>query len=192
MGMKIIHIVAEKEQASAFNKALHENSSKKCFILHFYMKGCYHCDNLEPKMKRLEDYMSKKSKYDNVTLGKINAEMMNEVNVENVHAFPTIKMMNRGQTHEYTGAPEEPEILKWIDSLLEHNTAGAVHSATHKRKGSARKGRTRKAKGKPTPTPRVKTHKATARKVKVKGKTRKAKGKGKTKGKGKAKGKGKK
>ena len=52
MGMKIIHIVAEKEQANGLIK-LHENSTKKCFILHFYMKGCYHCDNLEPKMKRL-------------------------------------------------------------------------------------------------------------------------------------------
>jgi thioredoxin-like negative regulator of GroEL len=185
MRMKIIHIVAEKEQANAFNKELHENSAKKCFILHFYMKGCYHCDNLEPKMKRLVDYMTKKSKYDNVTLGKINAEMMNEVNVENVHAFPTIKMMNRGQTHEYTGAPEEPEILKWIDSLLKRDTAGAVHTASHKRKNKTRKGKTRKAKGKPAS--RVKTHKATARKVKGKGKTRKTKGKGKSKGKGNGK-----
>ena len=124
--MKIIRIVSRKEEAGALNKELSDHKNKVnnkngCIILHFFMKGCIHCENLEPKMKRLEEYMTKKSEYNNVTLGKIDAELMDSVDTENAYQFPTLRVMTNGKTHEYTGAPEESAILRWINSMIEKN-----------------------------------------------------------------------
>ena len=118
--MKIIRVIGRKE-AGAFNKEFKQHHNKKCFILHFYMKGCIHCENLEPEMKALETHMNNHSKYNNITLGKIDAQHMDDVAVDNVHEFPTLKVMRLGQTHQYKGAPQEKEILSWIDRLLEEN-----------------------------------------------------------------------
>lgn len=128
--MKIIRISKRKEEADAFNHDLAKNKDK-CFILHFYMKGCIHCEKLEPKMKKIEKHMSNEAKYNNVTLGKIDAEMMNDVNVENAYEFPTLKVIKNGETHQYNGAPEESAILTWINSLVKN---------TNKNKNTATKG----------------------------------------------------
>ena len=104
--MKIIRITSRKEEAAALNHELQHNKKDKCFILHFFMKGCIHCENLEPKMKNLEKHMSREPKYENVTLGKIDAEMMNDVNVENAYEFPTLKVVKNGETHQYKGVPD--------------------------------------------------------------------------------------
>lgn len=130
--MKIIRITKKKEEANAFNRELSENKDKeKCFILHFFMKGCIHCENLEPKMKNIEKRMLNEAKYNNVTLGKIDAEMMNDVNVENAYEFPTLKVIKNGETHQYKGSPEENAILTWINSLVKN---------TNKNKNTATKG----------------------------------------------------
>ena len=126
--MKIIRIVNRKEEAGALNKELSDhknniNNKNGCIILHFFMKGCIHCENLEPKMKRLEEYMTKKSDYNNVTLGKIDAELMDSVDTENAYQFPTLRIMTNGKTREYTGAPEESAILRWINSMIEKNNS---------------------------------------------------------------------
>lgn len=124
--MKIIRIVGRKEEADAFNRELLEKDNKnKAFILHFFMKGCIHCENLEPKMKKLENYMMTQPRFNHVTMGKIDSEMMNDVNVENAYQFPTLKVMKNGKTHEYTASPDEASILSWLDKLLaekERNT----------------------------------------------------------------------
>lgn len=122
--MKIIRITGRKEDADAFNNDINENSNNgKCFILHFFMKGCIHCENLEPKMKNLEEHMMSDPKYNNVTLGKIDADMMDSVNVENAYEFPTLKIVKNGETHQYKGAPEESAIITWINSLVKDNAA---------------------------------------------------------------------
>lgn len=131
--MKIIRITRRKEDADAFNRDIEQNSNNgKCFILHFFMKGCIHCENLEPKMKNLEKYMKSHPKYNNVTLGKIDADMMDSVNVENAYEFPTLKVIKNGETHQYKGAPEESAILTWINSLVKENTlTKGVHLSNH-------------------------------------------------------------
>ena len=92
--MKIIRITGRKEEADAFNRDIEQNGNNgKCFILHFFMKGCIHCENLEPKMRKLEKHMMSDPKYDNVTLGKIDADMMDSVDVENAYEFPTLKVV---------------------------------------------------------------------------------------------------
>jgi hypothetical protein len=132
--MKIIRITKRKEEADAFNRELSENKDKeKCFILHFFMKGCIHCENLEPKMKNIEKRMLNEAKYNNVTLGKIDAEMMNDVNVDNAYEFPTLKVIKNGETHQYKGSPEENAILTWINSLVKNKN-------TNKNKNIATKG----------------------------------------------------
>lgn len=171
--MKIIRITRRKEEADAFNHELETNKDKgNCFILHFYMKGCIHCENLEPKMRKLEKRMMSDPKYDNVTLGKIDADMMDSVDVENAYEFPTLKVVKNGEIHQYKGVPEESAILTWINSLVKdsnqpitkrvhlsnHNSLGrrslqsntnranasGVSTKKHKRKG--RKYKTRKRK----------------------------------------------
>ena len=130
--MKIIRITGRKEAADAFNRDIeHNGNSGKCFILHFFMKGCIHCENLEPKMKKIEKHMKSDPKYDNVTLGKIDAEMMNNVNVENAYEFPTLKIIKNGETHHYKGAPEEGAILSWINNLVKNTATKGVHLSNH-------------------------------------------------------------
>lgn len=131
--MKIIRITSRKEEADALNHDLEQNNNKdKCFILHFFMKGCIHCENLEPKMKNIEKHMTNEPKYNNVTLGKIDAEMMNDVNVENAYEFPTLKVIKNGETHQYKGAPEESAILTWINSLVKDSApTQGVHLSNH-------------------------------------------------------------
>ena len=120
--MKIIRITGRKEDADAFNRDIEQNGNNgKCFILHFFMKGCIHCENLEPKMRKLEKHMMSDPKYDNVTLGKIDADMMDSVNVENAYEFPTLKIVKNGETHQYKGAPEESAMITWINSLVKDN-----------------------------------------------------------------------
>lgn len=132
--MKIIRISRRKEEADALNHELNENKDKeKCFILHFFMKGCIHCENLEPKMRNIEKHMAREPKYNNVTLGKIDAEMMNDVNVENAYEFPTLKVIKNGETHQYKGSPEESAILTWINSLVKNKN-------TNKNKNTVTKG----------------------------------------------------
>jgi hypothetical protein len=134
--MKIIRITRRKEEADAFNHELETNKDKgNCFILHFYMKGCIHCENLEPKMKNIEKHMAREPKYNNVTLGKIDAEMMNDVNVENAYEFPTLKIIKNGETHQYKGSPEENAILTWINGLVKNKNTN-----TNKNKNTATKG----------------------------------------------------
>lgn len=171
--MKIIRITGRKEDADAFNRDIEQNGNNgKCFILHFFMKGCIHCENLEPKMRKLEKRMMSDPKYDNVTLGKIDADMMDSVDVENAYEFPTLKVVKNGEIHQYKGVPEESAILTWINSLVKdsnqpitkrvhlsnHNSLGrrslqsntnranasGVSTKKHKRKG--RKYKTRKRK----------------------------------------------
>ena len=130
--MKIIRITGRKEEADALNHELEHNKNDKCFILHFFMKGCIHCENLEPKMKRLESHMISEPKYNNVTLGKIDADVMDSVNVENAYEFPTLKIVKNGETHQYKGAPEESAILTWINSLVKNNApTHRVHLSNH-------------------------------------------------------------
>lgn len=131
--MKIIRITGRKEDADAFNRDIEQNSNNgKCFILHFFMKGCIHCENLEPKMRKVEKHMISHPKYDNVTLGKIDADMMDSVNVENAYEFPTLKVVKNGETHQYKGAPEEKSILTWIDSLVKNSVpTKGVHLSNH-------------------------------------------------------------
>ena len=130
--MKIIRITSRKEEAAALNHELQHNKKDKCFILHFFMKGCIHCENLEPKMKKLEKHMLREPKYENVTLGKIDAEMMNDVNVENAYEFPTLKVVKNGETHQYKGAPEESAILTWINDLVKNKApTPGVHLSNH-------------------------------------------------------------
>jgi hypothetical protein len=131
--MKIIRITSRKEDADAFNRDIEQNSNNgKCFILHFFMKGCIHCENLEPKMRNLEKHMMSHPKYDNVTLGKIDADMMDSVNVENAYEFPTLKVVKNGEIHQYKGAPDESAILTWIDSLVKNSApTQRVHLSNH-------------------------------------------------------------
>lgn len=131
--MKIIRITGRKEDADAFNRDIEQNGNNgKCFILHFFMKGCIHCENLEPKMRKLEKHMMSDPKYDNVTLGKIDADMMDSVNVENAYEFPTLKVVKSGETHQYKGVPEESAILTWINSLVKKNApTQRVHLSNH-------------------------------------------------------------
>ena len=131
--MKIIRITSRKEDADAFNRDIEQNSNNgKCFILHFFMKGCIHCENLEPKMRKLEKHMMSHPKYDNVTLGKIDADMMDSVNVENAYEFPTLKVVKNGEIHQYKGAPDESAILTWIDSLVKNSApTQRVHLSNH-------------------------------------------------------------
>lgn len=133
--MKIIRITGRKEDADAFNRDIEQNSNNgKCFILHFFMKGCIHCENLEPKMKKVEKHMMSNPKYDNVTLGKIDADMMDSVNVENAYEFPTLKVVKNGETHHYKGPPEETAILTWINNLVKdsnHVVTKGVHLSNH-------------------------------------------------------------
>ena len=131
--MKIIRITGRKEDADAFKRDIEQNSNNgKCFILHFFMKGCIHCENLEPKMRKLEKHMMSHPKYDNVTLGKIDADMMDSVNVENAYEFPTLKVVKNGEIHQYKGAPDESAILTWINSLVKNSApTQGVHLSNH-------------------------------------------------------------
>ena len=131
--MKIIRITGRKEDADAFNRDIEQNSNNgKCFILHFFMKGCIHCENLEPKMRKIEKHMISDPKYDNVTLGKIDADMMDSVNVENAYEFPTLKVVKNGEIHQYKGAPDESAILTWINSLVKNSApTQGVHLSNH-------------------------------------------------------------
>ena len=127
--MKIIRIIGRKEEADAFNRELLDKN--KVIILHFFMKGCIHCENLEPKMKKLETYMVSQPRFNHVTMGKIDSEMMNDVNVENAYQFPTLKVMKDGKTHEYTASPDEASILSWLDKILSEKKERNMNTNTN-------------------------------------------------------------
>ena len=125
--------------------------------------------------------MVSQPRFDHVTMGKIDSEMMNDVNVENAYQFPTLKVMKDGKTHEYTASPDEASILSWLDKLLsekkERNTntntntnrSIGVHLSNHNSLGKKSLKNT--------------TNNSVARGTKMNKKTRKTRKTGKTKNK---------
>ena len=138
--MRVINI-RSKDGANAFNKAADEH---EVIIAGFFMKGCHHCDEFKPEWKKFTKSCKRDPK--NALVATIPQELLGDIEGidTDVPGFPTVRLINHGQSRDYNGPRESDALAQFLHQALSRRGGRRKKSRRRRRKTNSRRRRSRR------------------------------------------------
>lgn len=89
--------------------------SNEFILINFYSPNCTYSKSFESEFSGAAENL----KYDNITLGKIDATVnLNSTIKYSIYGFPIIKLFYKGKAYEYEGGRKKAQIISWLKDKI--------------------------------------------------------------------------
>ena len=134
-----VDTLAKASKLNKLYKALQHRTSNTVLLIKYYLDGCPACIHFQPVWKNTISLVKKQKRISNIVFVKVNAKMLDHINIPKAHQFPTIKLfnLNNPQGIEFNQDRTPEHLLHFIKQHADKIVKGGRNIV--KRRGTRRR-----------------------------------------------------